>query len=628
MANAPQSLPPTPTPGPRQLLPGAKAVRWLSPSQLARTGLEVAQGVVFARYADKREVEASAPAHAYDLSKSLSGRDAWIDFAADVGDGFNATYAVACSIAGAGNVSFDQSSITDPADAADYQSVRAPGNLLVFGGDEVYPAASAERYINRLNRVYQEAAGEPDVAPVVAVAGNHDWYDGLVSFRRNFCESWTNEQSTPPHFFRDLPEIDDRDKVGGWGAIQSRSYFAVKLTPSWWLWGTDIQLDAPIDAEQTSYFRRAAQLLHDDDYLILATARPSWIDRDDLDNGADLSNKENLVWFIDRVLGPSGTIPDRRAQLRLLVSGDEHHYSRYHLDSPGEIDPQELVTCGGGGAFLSSTHHLRDQVSLNSAVPQPPDASVSSYSRATCYPAVARSVDLRKGFWRIPYRNSLLWLFVGIIYLLLLEAVAFAKCFPNVPDLTAVDWRLFSASAFAGYLPLLGFVIVLLLVLVAFANHGHNPNNLPMDFVVGGLHTATHLGVMYGVAAVIGAVFGGFADDGGWARLSINVLLIVLIATFIGVLGTNVFALYLFVANLAGYHNTELFSGMRIEDYKCHLRLHVTDSGLRGHAIAIDTVPKEWLDDGSGRRKPADGSTIAARHLDSFWIPTARGTTG
>ena len=29
---------------------------------------------------------------------------------------------------------------------------------------------------------------------------------------------------------------DQRDDVGGWGAFQSRSYFAVQLSPRWWLW--------------------------------------------------------------------------------------------------------------------------------------------------------------------------------------------------------------------------------------------------------------------------------------------------------------------------------------------------------------------------------------------------------
>jgi uncharacterized membrane protein len=608
-----------------------KAVRWLSPTQLLRTGFEVAQGIVFARYADKREVEASAPEHAYDVSAGLADRtDIWIDFAADVGDGYDATYSIACSIAGAPNVSFDESTLTNEDDRRDYQTVRRPGDLLIFGGDEVYPAASHDDYIKRLNNVYREAAGKKDVAPVVAVAGNHDWYDGLVSFRRNFCESWTNEQPPQPGaelpFLRQLPMVGDRDKVGGWGAIQSRSYFAVKLTEDWWLWGTDIQLDRPIDAEQTRYFRKAAQRLGDAN-LILATARPSWIDDPEFDKTADFSNKESLIWFIDRVLGPSATTSDRRAQLRLMVSGDEHHYSRYSLTAAGGIHPQELVTCGGGGAFLSSTHQLRDPVTLNSTVPQPPGGPVSSYSQATRYPTAAQSKELRKGFWRIPYKNSLLWLFVGMIYLVVLEALAYARCFPHVPDLTALDWRIMSGPAFAGYVPLVVAVVVLFFVLVSFAGYGHEPKNTAQDGLVGTVHAAAHLLVAFVVATLIGALFATTSNDGGWTRLGVNLLLAVVIATAIGVVGTNVFALYLFLANFIGYHKTELFSGMRIEDYKCHLRLHITKDGLRGHAIAIDKVPAAWTDDGSGRHRPADGSAIATRQIDSFWIPTAQASS-
>ena len=101
----------------------------------------------------------------------------------------------------------------------------------------------------------------PDGTPADILAG-------LVSFRRNFCEAWVesdprdiepqgpNEPAADPpeetpmrpidQGLMQVPETKFRDAGCGWGAFQSRSYFAIRLNDNWWLWGLDSQLDAPI----------------------------------------------------------------------------------------------------------------------------------------------------------------------------------------------------------------------------------------------------------------------------------------------------------------------------------------------------------------------------------------------
>ena len=106
---------------------------------------------------------------------------------ADTGDGFNATFATARVIAGAADATLGP----DP----EFAGRGAQADLLVFGGDEVYPVASAPAYEERLNEVLRAATRMARVRhspPVVALPGNHDWYDGLAAFRRNFCESWVS----------------------------------------------------------------------------------------------------------------------------------------------------------------------------------------------------------------------------------------------------------------------------------------------------------------------------------------------------------------------------------------------------------------------------------------------------
>jgi hypothetical protein len=70
--------------------------------------------------------------------------------------------------------------------------------------------------------------------PVLAIPGNHDWYDGLVLFLAFFCKE------KPWH-------------LGEWRSYQRRSYFAIRITESWWLWATDIQLADDMDQPQAEF---------------------------------------------------------------------------------------------------------------------------------------------------------------------------------------------------------------------------------------------------------------------------------------------------------------------------------------------------------------------------------------
>ena len=86
-------------------------VHWLAPWFLVGAGHEVEESGRFARYTDKREVEAGLPTALYeprdvetsdavlppydDASYRDENGDLWIDFASDVGEGFSPTYTVA-----------------------------------------------------------------------------------------------------------------------------------------------------------------------------------------------------------------------------------------------------------------------------------------------------------------------------------------------------------------------------------------------------------------------------------------------------------------------------------------------------------------------------------------------------
>src|SRR5437879_11837188 len=70
-------------------------VRWYDPLQLIRTGMEVAASTLFGRHSDFRLLEAlAAPGVQFDddWGNLRADESLWIDYVADVGDGWNSTY--------------------------------------------------------------------------------------------------------------------------------------------------------------------------------------------------------------------------------------------------------------------------------------------------------------------------------------------------------------------------------------------------------------------------------------------------------------------------------------------------------------------------------------------------------
>src|SRR4029453_12483684 len=99
----------------------------------------------------------------------------WIDYVSDTGDGWNSTYAVAKTVAGA------ELRLERPDGGTE---ITRRGSLPILGGDAVYPVASRAAYKRRLVAPFEAALKDtPTPSPLVrAVPGNHDWYDSLVSF--------------------------------------------------------------------------------------------------------------------------------------------------------------------------------------------------------------------------------------------------------------------------------------------------------------------------------------------------------------------------------------------------------------------------------------------------------------
>lgn len=524
---------------------------WFDPKVLARTASMLWTANVFGRHSDKRLIEAlgSQPQGAFDYSGAQG--DFWIDYVADIGDGWNPTYAVARGIA-------------EPELHGTH-----PGQVLVMGGDQVYPYPSRAAYERRTVSPYREAfvarVQRPDV---FAIPGNHDWLDSLIAFSRLYCR--------PKPGFAGCP------------TRQTRSYFALALPQDWWLLGVDLQLGAEFDEAQLLYFEQIAARMGTGTRVILCVPEPQWI-YEKLYPGYEAYSVRTLDYFCKEVI---------RHPVPLTITGDLHHYRR-HTSPAGE----HKVIAGGGGAFLHPTHQ--------------PDVSVlqDDFTEQTCYPEKRISSRIA---WRnllFPFINRKACGMVGLVYAL---SAWFASSRLEAADLVTLGQAFQSALGVALRDPVCGLWLMLVVSGIVFFTDTHSrwyrmlggathaTLHLSASLVIAWLaarFTTEVLGLRYGAPLQL-AIAGPLAFVGG------------------GFVGGWLIGLYLLVSiNLFGRHNTEAFSSLRAQDYKQWLRLRIDAAGnLTVWSFAIDRVPKRWRADATGKPVPDDAKASAPRVVDLFSV--------
>ncbi len=564
---------------------GEPAVKWLSVRQLVRTALEVMKATWFARFADKRDVIGTVRAGYYALTPPSHTEPVRVDFTADTGDGFDATFAVARLLAGGTSTQVDA--------AVQPEGKRAnlgPADLLVLGGDEVYPVASADKYRQRFTAVFRAARlcypdflddDSPHGPPVLALPGNHDWYDGLSAFRRTFCESWTRMDDkldagelTMVGSYEPDDVTRQREVAGGWTTIQSRSYFAIRVHPNWWIWGVDSQLDAPIDAAQLAYFQKAKRLLNKDDGVVLCTSTPNWLEAEG-DSPPDLVRETPLATMVN-FLHRYDLRPPKQ-QLRMILTGDKHHYALYVPEKPQPADDDgliqvpgpPLVTCGGGGAFTSPTHHLPEELSVPWGRKSPRHAT--RYRREAVYPEAPESKRMRREIWTMGWRNGpVLPALIGVLLTCVFWTVAGRQPSQLVHKSSVIA------------------AILLALVLCIYAASGIRGRKgsswmvrLAKVVTAGVGHTCLHLAAVVLVAWLVREFV--VSDRPAWSWFAALIPL--------AVLGTLAFTLYLLISEWFGFHELEAFASMRSERFKCLLRLTFDDAKVSVEVVGLDQVP-------------------------------------
>ncbi|MHC6220064.1 hypothetical protein [Arthrobacter sp. MMS24-S77] len=644
------------------------AVRWLSPIALGRTGLKVAAATLFADFGDKRELEAGLPGEPLYLDRlplpgqaaqpavldkglpapdELRSRDEalaqvagtqakelWLDFTADLGDGFDATYSVALLLA---------------QDRLEVDGHTLPrGNVLVLGGDEVYPVASPERYEDKMVGPYRKAfpapapndskAPPPSTCPpatlMLALPGNHDWYDGLTSFIRLF----TRQRS-----------------IGAWRTVQSRSYFGVRLTggpgsPGWWVLGLDSQLGQYIDEPQLEYFyKNVTTQLQPGDAIILCLASPYWVYSDSPSASAFRQVNFFEQDYLRRRFNPmTGRFEDTGATVRLWLSGDLHHYSRFEQDVPGDgrgAVPDglrtQLVTCGLGGAYLADTSEVPEEIVLPTPITSPdisaslPTPDVGSAGRRfsrtpVSYPSCDDGRKMRRRlanpfspFW-LPARNPGFGPLLGLIHVLFF--LAGWTVFSSFRGQSLMD-TLGSLEGAGLARPFIFGVLGPLVLLGALALFWKLFGTSSVIRDRKGLVTFLR-GVLYQLAAMgVGLVVVAVLHwPPGWPQFL--GALFALAVTFASgwVLGSEAFALFI-LGTRGGEVASWMMSGQSVEDHKGFLRIHLAPDGtLTVYPLAIDAICRDWALEttADGGTRPIPASPVPANGGTAAGLPAVR----
>jgi hypothetical protein len=554
---------------------------WFRPDLLAKLVWRVVVSEMFGQYADRRLIVAAldpilevdllqrakqfVPETKFDnpddrpptLFEKDSEEAVWIDFVADLGDGFDATFAIASLLS------------QETLKVGDLSLPR--GKLLVMGGDEVYPTASPENYRERLIHPYNWAFPDPEPGlingpPVYAIPGNHDWYDGLVLFLAFFTRRTLHLH------------------LGGWRSWQRRSYFAIQITEKWWIWAMDAHLDDDVDQPQKDYFDRMAKNMPAGSKIILCGPEPGWLYTLKKGNKS-LSVVDNIAW--------SAVNAKANLQIPIIVSGDTHHYSRYS----GNDGVTQFITSGGGGAFLHGTHWLEDTVDLAGksdndkwlnrkvnklSLKTSPAASHGEVTEEACYPKRADSRKMILGDFKFVVLNPGFCMLLGAVYWL------------------------------AGLLMVHGGKdgVVLAIVVMALGFWGYtkreegNSTKVKLVSLANGLiHSA---GIAFS-AFCFSRLNAGLPDFGGWVAPSIAVFLLEMAS--VGFLfGGFLFGAYLYVSSrFLNMNRNDAFSAMRLDTHRNFLRIRIKGDEVTIYPIGLTRVPKrtEWKFNDKKVGKPA-----------------------
>ena len=360
----------------------------------------------------------------------------WFDYISDTGDGMTATYSVAY-------LCLSDVWVADPGTAMPANKLpvklrprddvtgleKLPrGEFLLVGGDTSYHMADYASLHQRFQLPFQwayddlrKAQGKKSIEemtdlekqeekkkqlkhlrPIFGIPGNHDYYDMLDGFRRQFREP--PRSRSEKQFFANESDSSQL-QIPGFRRYQETSYIALRLPFDWMIWGLDTEV-GKIDERQRDFFRAVKEACNPKK-LIVCTSAPTTVFGKFADKNDEKSAKAFLQLDLARPFLKSVNLPatnekeaaekaedqkERQLQddeIRLDLAGDVHHYARYWGPSSPQTQPtrhyasdkQPLqrtnyasVMSGLGGAFHHPSTTYVDEIREQALYPNEDDS--------------------------------------------------------------------------------------------------------------------------------------------------------------------------------------------------------------------------------------------------------------
>jgi hypothetical protein len=593
---------------------------WYAPLQLLQTGLDVLVSLLFSNRNDLRWQESftAIPSDGEPCDQVDEHGRQVLDFIADTGDGWLGTLTMAWVLSAE---SLQVEAPKGEAKQAKSYSLRR-GDVLVFGGDQVYPTPAQSQYEIRFFAPFEAAANRraldrgprtktPRTRRAYALPGNHDWYDGLLCFREIFLA---------------------RQKLGDWELPQGRSYFALRLAHGWWFIGLDLELHSDVDHRQREYFDgiidRIVELnKNSPQTVILCTPEPFWVF--EAEDPHQRRSRRNVDRLRERLASEVDT--------RIYVAGDLHHYRRHSEAESGEKRPtksvvtpestrtgngtlvraRQYITAGGGGAFLHPTHayhklpaNARGQnvARLRAAYPDHKTSAARAcrnFAFAYDHPRFAKLCGavylLLTWTWATPsaightrpdiraffhaLRDSPFVLFTGL---------SVAAAFLLFTDTSSKAYRWLAGTAHGvSHLLLSTAIAVTVFVLCPvpeFSAGDYNiANSLILALCLGSTALASNRTFFALIAAVALTGYGltltslAPASACGAALVSTSILFLAS-----SIAGATLFGIYLWTSvSIFGRHRNESYSSLAIPDFKHFLRFVIEKDSITMYPIAV-----------------------------------------
>jgi hypothetical protein len=374
----------------------------------------------------ERQMLAEAP----EREKNLTDKDYWkekgefwFDYLSDTGDGMMATYSIAYLCLSdlyaphSLNAGDDIKTCSNKGDIKTAVSLLPRGEFLLAGGDAAYHVSDYMTLARRVQLPFEWAYA--DVAeerrnsgarvnleeepnrPLFGIPGNHDYYDQLNGFRRQFHIPIREERKSG--FYPESQKPDDLAMrphlyIPGFNRSQQASYVALRLPFDWWLWGLDTEV-GQIDERQQNFFRSLCEVgdkFSPPGKLIVATCAPTTVfgkmaSKEDKKSACAFEQLGLKQLFLPKeledgryeALSATGDARMEAGQCRLDLSGDVHHYARYWGPKPSKpvqvrkganapaptAESYASVVSGIGGAFHHPSETYVDQVQEQALYP-------------------------------------------------------------------------------------------------------------------------------------------------------------------------------------------------------------------------------------------------------------------